>query len=227
MEGVLPILLRTISLAAFSTLAVMLVGVPMAYLLARKDFPGKRALSALTNLPLVLPPTAIGYLLLRSLADSGPLGQNTIGFDIGILFTWKAVVLACAVMSFPLVVRTSRVSFESIDPGLEVMARTLGCSPLVAFIRVTIPLGAKGLIAAAILGFTRAIGEFGATVVVAGNIPNRTSVLSSSIYSSQQAGNQGRADELVLIALVLGFAAILLVEWLTYPRKKGDPPKHP
>ncbi|MEM9227661.1 MAG: molybdate ABC transporter permease subunit, partial [Verrucomicrobiota bacterium] len=192
------ILVSTALWASLSTLIVMLIGTPVAYALARYTFPGKPVISALTSLPLVLPPTAVGYLLLRLLADNGPLGEGGLGFDPDILLTWKGVIVAYGVMSFPLFVRTARVSFEAIDPRLEDVARTLGDGPLRVFWRVTLPLATRGLLAGMILAFTRALGEFGATVMVAGNIPGQTQTLASAIYSAQQAGNDAQANLLLL-----------------------------
>jgi len=209
----------TLGWAALSTAAVMLPGTALAYLLARYEFLGKNALSTLASLPLVLPPTAVGFVLLQLLAEDGLLGRGSLGVDLGILLTWKGVVLACSVMSLPLVIRTARVGFEEVDPRLEQMARTLGYGRARAFARVTLPLAGRGLLAAAILGFTRAMGEFGATVIVAGNIPGRTQTLSSAIYSAQQAGNEERARGLLLVALCVGFAAVFLAEWLARPKQ--------
>jgi molybdate transport system permease protein len=126
LEPVVAVILSTLAWALLSTVAVMIVGVPLAYLLARREFPGKRAISAVVSLPMVLPPTAVGYLLLSLLADNGPLGKNTLGIDLDILLNWKGVVVAYAVMSFPLFVRTARVSFEAVSPRLEAMSLTLG-----------------------------------------------------------------------------------------------------
>lgn len=218
MESVLSIVISTVLWAGLTTLLVLILGVPLSYALARRDFPGKRILSTLTNLPLVLPPTAVGYLLLRILADDGVLGRDTLGIDLDLLLSWKGVVVACSVMSMPLVIRTARVSFEEVDPRLEDMARTLGYGRARVFLLVTLPLAARGLAAAMILGFTRAMGEFGATVIIAGNIPGRTQTLSSAIYSAQQAGRDDRADLLTGVALLVGFFAIFATEWLTYPR---------
>lgn len=218
MEGVLSIVVSTVLWAGLTTLIVLILGVPLSYALARRDFPGKRILSTLTSLPLVLPPTAVGYLLLRLLADDGVLGRETLGIDLELLLSWKGVVVACSVMSMPLVIRTARVSFEAVDPKLEDMARTLGYGRVRVFLLVTLPLAARGLAAAMILGFTRAMGEFGATVIVAGNIPGRTQTLSSAIFSAQQSGQDERADLLTGVALLVGFLAIFTTEWLTYPR---------
>ncbi len=211
----LPVLVLTLRVAALATLGVAVPAVAFGYLLARRRFPGHRVLSALVGLPLVLPPTAVGFLLLRLLASKGPLGRETLGFDIGVLLTWKAAVLAAAVMSLPLVARTARVAFEAVDPRLEAMGRTLGYGPVETFRRITLPLAARGLAAGVLLGFTRALGEFGATVIVAGNIPGRTRTLASAIFSAQQAGASGRADALIAVALVTGFLAILVAELLS------------
>jgi molybdate transport system permease protein len=217
MSEIYPIVLRTLVWAILATVLSCLAGLPLAYVLARKHFPGKQVLSTLLSLPLVLPPTAVGYLLLRIFADQGLLGRNTLGFDLEILFTWKAVVLACAVMSLPLVVRTARVAFEAVPPTFPQMARSLGYGPFAAFAKVTLPLAGRGLLAAAILGLTRCLGEFGATVILAGNIPGQTQTLSSALYSAQQAGNGEAANALLLVALIVGFAAVLLAESLSSP----------
>lgn len=208
----------TVLWAAIATLVVLIPGVPLAYALARRQFRGKSVVSTIVGLPLVLPPTAVGYLLLQLLADRGPLGRETLGFDLGILLTWRGVIVACSVMAMPLVVRTARVSFEEVNPRLEDMARTLGYGPARTFLTVTLPLASQGLLAAAILGFTRAMGEFGATIIIAGNIPGRTQTLASAIFSAQQAGNEPRANVLLTVALVVGFVAIFATEWLSRPR---------
>ena len=216
---VFAVLLLTLKVAATATLVVVVPATLLGYALARFDFRGKRPLSALVGLPLVLPPTAVGFLLLRLLAVDGPLGRETLGFDLGLLLTWKAAVVAAASMSIPLVVRTARVAFEGVDPRLETMARTLGFRPLETFFRVTLPLAGRGLLAAVILGFTRALGEFGATVTLAGNIPGRTQTLASAIFSAQQVGDHARADLLMLLALAVGFVAILVAETLGRERR--------
>lgn len=218
MAPTLTVITSTVLWSALATLLVMAPGVLLAYALARREFVGKNVISALTGLPLVLPPTAVGYLLLRTFADGGPLGSGTLGVDLGLVLDWKGVVVACAVMSMPLVVRTARVSFEEVDPRLEGMARTLGYGPVRTFLGVTLPLASRGLLAAVVLGFTRAMGEFGATVTLAGNIPGQTQTLASAIFSAQQAGDEARAAVLVAIALVLGFGAIYLAERLSVRR---------
>jgi len=192
------------------------LAVPVAYLLARHEFAGKRVLTALLTLPMVLPPTAVGYLLLVLLGDRGWLGRETLGFDLGLLFTWRAATLAAAVMAFPLVVRTAQVTFEAVDPRLELMARTLGRGPVETFATVTLPLAFRGLLAAAIFGFMRGLGEFGATVMIAGNIPGRTQTLALAIFGAQQAGNDAEATVLLLIAVAVGFAALYAADGLTH-----------
>lgn len=214
MLEVTSIVLRTLMFSGLATLLVCLPGLPLAYLLARKEFPGKSVITTLTSLPMVLPPTAVGYLVLQFLADAGPLGRESTGWDPGILFTWKGVVLACAIMSAPLTLRSAQAAFASVNPRYEMMSRTLGIGPVATFIRITLPMAGRGLLAAVLLGFTRALGEFGATVMVAGNIPGRTQTLASAIYSAQQAGRGGQATCLVIIALVVGFTTIYTTEWL-------------
>ena len=214
-EASLTALLLTLQYASLATAMVFVPCMLIAYVLARFSFPGKVFISALTRLPLVLPPTAVGYLLLRALATDGMLGRETLGIDLDILLTGKAVILACAVMAAPLIIRTSRIAFEGVNARYEAMARTLGYGPVETFLRFTFPLAARGLLAAMILGFTRAMGEFGVTVTIAGNIPGQTQTLASAIFSAQQVGNDHEANFLVLVALATGFSAILLTELLS------------
>lgn len=217
MPSILEITLSSTLWSALATISAMVLALPLAYVLARHEFRGKSILSTLTSLPLVLPPTAVGYLMLLLFSDNGLLGGL---FDV--LLTWRAVVLACSVMSLPLMVRTARLAFESVNPRLELMALTLGYSRLRTLFTITLPLAKRGLLAAAILGFTRSLGEFGATVMLAGNIPGRTQTLSSALYSAQQSGNHERASALLIVALCIGFAAVFFTEWLTRPTKKGN-----
>ncbi|MCG8455811.1 MAG: ABC transporter permease subunit, partial [Holophagales bacterium] len=145
MSPVTEVLLLTLQVAGVATALVLVPSIALGYALARYEFRGKRLLSAVVGLPLVLPPTAVGFLLLRLLAVDGPLGRERLGFDLGLLLTWKGAVVAVAVMSLPLVVRTARVAFEGVDPRLESMARTLGHRPVWVFLRVTLPLSLRGL----------------------------------------------------------------------------------
>lgn len=201
--------------ALCATLLILPPGIALGWLLARREWPGKAFLETVTALPLVLPPTAVGYLLLRLLARDGPLGERTLGIDLDLLFTWKGAAAAAALMALPLVVRTARLAFEEVDPRLEGMARTLGLGPWRAFAAVTVPLAGRGLAAAAVLGFTRALGEFGATVIVAGNIPGKTQTLALAIFSDMQVGRDAEAMTLVGVTVVVAFAALWTVEILT------------
>ncbi|HKQ96443.1 MAG TPA: molybdate ABC transporter permease subunit [Candidatus Polarisedimenticolia bacterium] len=210
-------LLLSLRVALVTTLIILPAGALAGLLLARRQFPGRTLVETLLALPLVLPPTAVGYLLLRVLARNGPLGPRRLGVDLDLLLTWKGAVLASAVMSIPLVVRTARVAFEEVDPRLESMARTLGLGPFRTFWKVTLPLAQRGLFAAALLGFARALGEFGATVIVAGNIPGRTQTLALAIFSDLQAGDDRRALALVGITVVIAFAMVFAVERLVRP----------
>jgi molybdate transport system permease protein len=200
----------TLGTATLSTLIIFPFGVVLAWLLARKEWPGKSLVETLVALPLVMPPVATGLILLNLLGRRGPVGaflQNVLGTEI--VFTWKAVVAAMAVMSFPFLVRTVRLAFEEINPRLEHVARTLGASPLRVFTTITLPLALRGMVAGAVWAFARALGEFGATVLVAGNIPGRTTVMSVAIYSDIQLGDDSHAYQLLCVSAVLAFAAIV------------------
>ena len=209
----------SLKVAAAATLLVLPPGIALGWLFARRSFPGKSVLETIAYLPLVLPPTALGYLLLSLLAVRGPLGAASLGFDLDLLFTWKGAVLASSLMSLPLVVRTARVAFEGVNPRLEAMGRTLGMGPLRVFRKVTLPLARRGLVASGILGFSRALGEFGATVIVAGNIPGKTQTLALAIFNDIQVGEDRQARTLVGLTALLAFGALWISELLT--RRKG------
>jgi molybdate transport system permease protein len=217
--SVLGALWISLKVAFWATVLVLPVAILLGRLFARRRFAGKPLVETLVALPLVLPPTAVGFLLLALLARDGPLGARTLGFDLDLLFTWKGAVLASAVMSLPLVVRSARVAFEEVDPRLEDMGRTLGLRPAQVFARITLPLARRGLLAAVVLGFGRALGEFGATVLVAGNIPGRTQTLALAIFNDLQVGHDRDALTAVGITAVLAFAALWTVERLTRIRK--------
>ncbi len=219
----LTVILLTLKVATVATAVIVVPSTLLGYVLARYDFRGREVLSAIVGLPLVLPPTAVGFLLLRLLATDGPLGRDTLGFDLNLLLTWKAAVIAAAVMSMPLIVRTARVTFEGIDPRLEMMARTLGYGRLKTFVFFSLPLARRGLLAGTILGFTRALGEFGATVIIAGNIPGRSQTLASAIFSAQQVGDDRQAYVLMIVAIAMGFAAIMTAELLSRGRSLYGP----
>jgi len=201
--------------SALSTVVILPFGLALAWALARRDWPGKSIVETFVSLPLVMPPVATGLILLQMFGRRGPIG----GFlhdklDLDIIFTWRAVLLALGVMSFPLLVRSARVAFEEVNPRLEQIARTLGASQWRVFFTITVPLAARGIIAGMILAFARALGEFGATIMIAGNIPGKTSTLSLAIFSEVQLGQDDRAFRLLGVSVALAFAAVWGSEWL-------------
>jgi len=205
----------TLGSALLSMVVILPIGLPLAWLLARKEWPGKSIVETIIALPLVMPPVATGLILLKVAGRRGFIGSFLHEhFDMDIIFTWRAVVLALAVMSFPLLVRSLRVALEGVSPRLEGVARTLGASPLRVFFTVTLPLAARGIIAGVVLAFARALGEFGATVLIAGNIPGRTSTLAVSTYLYIQLGQDDAAWKLVAISISFAFVAVWLSEWL-------------
>jgi molybdate transport system permease protein len=199
----------TLRVSAFAVLLILPPGLAAAWLLARFRWPGKSLAETLIALPLVLPPVATGLILLKLLGRRGALGgflHDRLGIDV--IFTWRAVVVAMAVMSFPLLVRGARVAFEAVDPRLEQIARTLGASDARVFFTITLPLARNGILGGTLLAFARALGEFGATILVAGNIPGRTSTLSLSIYQLVQLGKDGDAFRLLAVSAAVAFAAV-------------------
>jgi len=210
----------TMGVAALSTLLILPFGLLLAWLLARRDWPGKPVVETLVALPLVMPPVATGLLLLKLLGRRGPLGgwfEAHPGWEI--IFTWRGVVAATAVMSFPLFVRTARVAFEGVNPRLEQVARTLGAGPWRVFATVTLPLAARGLVAGALLAFARALGEFGATIMVAGFIPGKTATLALSIYHLVQLGRDDEALALLAVSVAIAFGAVWASEWFLRRKK--------
>ena len=221
MSEILQVTLFTLGVAFLGMLLILPPGIALGWVLARRRWPGKTVVETLVALPLVIPPVATGLILLKLFGRRGLLGgffEQTLGIEI--VFTWKAVVLATAVMSFPLLVRTARVAFEEIDTRLEEAARTLGAGPWDVFWTITLPVGARGLLAGSVLAFARALGEFGATVMIAGMIPGRTITLALGIYQEVQLGRDGDALQLVAISVVLAFIAVWLSEWLLRRRTK-------
>ena len=216
----LGVLLFTVKVAALGTALIFPLGVAVALGLARYQGAGKSALETVLSLPLVLPPTAVGLILLEALARRSPLGSFLAAHGIEVLFTGKAVVLATSVMSFPLLVRSARTAFEEVDPRLVGLARTLGCGPVAAFFRVTLPLAWRGVLAGTVLAFSRALGEFGATIMIAGNIPGRTQTLALAIFQYNQAGRDERALVLAGATVALAFATLWTTEWITRRRAR-------
>jgi molybdate transport system permease protein len=205
----------TIGACALSTLLILPFGIAVAWPLARCRWTGKLFVETIVTLPLVLPPVATGLVLLKLLGRRGTLGaffHDRLGVDI--VFTWRAVVVAAAVMSFPLLVRSARVGFQSVNQRLEVIARTLGASDARVFFTITLPLASRGIIAGIVLAFARAIGEFGATILVAGNIPGKTTTLSLQIFESVQLGDDATAYRLLIVCVVIAFSAVWFSELL-------------
>jgi molybdate transport system permease protein len=206
--------------AALLAVALDLIpGVGLAWLLARRAWPGKTVVETIVTLPLVMPPVATGLLLLELLGRRGGLGRWLHAANIDIVFTWKAVVAAMAVMSFPFVVRNARVALVGVSARLEQVAATLGASPWRVAWSVTLPLARRGIVAGAVMAFARALGEFGATILVAGNIPGSTTTISTSIYTDILLGHDAGADALILVSIGLAFAAIFTSELLLRERR--------
>lgn len=205
----------SLKVAFWSTFIALVLGTAVGYLLARKRFCGRELLDALFTLPMVLPPTVLGYYLLVLVGRRGWLGawlQDSFG--INLIFTWQGAVLAAAVVAFPLVFKPARAAFENIDPQLEQAARVLGLRGVAIFFRVTLPLAWRGILAGLLLAFARALGEFGATLMIAGSIPGQTRTLSIAVYEAVQAGQDALANTLVLITSVVCVAVLLLAGWL-------------
>ena len=207
-------------MAVCSTLLILPLGVALAWLLARRNWPGKSLVETFVSLPLVLPPVVTGLVLLQLFGRHGPLGHWLFAqFSIEVVFTWKAVVLALGVMSLPLLVRATRTAIEEVSPALEQIARTLGAGEWRVFFTVTLPLARRGICAGVLLAFARALGEFGATIMVAGNIPGRTTTLPVAIYESVQTGDDSHAWTLAGVSAVIAFFALWLGEKLQQRRK--------
>ncbi len=201
----------TLWIATMSSLLVLCSGVVIAYIFARRDFRGKKLAELLVTLPLVLPPTVIGYLLVILVGKNGFIGHlifNVLG--TGIMFTRQAAVIAAYTVSLPLMVRTAQAAIEAVDKELEYAAYILGRSEIETALLITLPLAKRGILAGLVLSFARAVGEFGATLMLAGNIPGKTNTMSISIYSAFQAGNNELAQVLVLILVLMSLLFIAL-----------------
>jgi molybdate transport system permease protein len=205
--------------SALSTIAILPFGVGAAWLLARYDWPGKSLVETVISLPLVMPPVATGLILLEFFGRNGIGGffHDLFGFDI--IFTWRAVLVALGVMSFPLLVRSARIAFEGVNPRLEQIARTLGAGDVRVFFTISVPLALRGIVSGMLLAFARALGEFGATIMVAGNIPGRTSTLSLTIFQSVQDFQDREAFRLLGVSVVLAFVAVWSSELVMRRRK--------
>lgn len=214
-EAWVPLLL-SLKVAGWATAINGVLGVGAGWLLARSRLPGRDVADALLTLPMVLPPTVLGYYLLVLIGTQGPLGGWLHAhFGIRLVFTWQAAVLAASVVSFPLVFKSARTAFEMVDPQLEAAARTLGLGAGAVFFRVWLPLAAPGIAAGLLLAFARALGEFGATLMVAGSIPGQTQTLSIAVYEAAQAGQDDVAAFLVALTSLTCVAVLLAAGRLT------------
>lgn len=215
------ITLFSLAVGLASTLLILPFGIVVAWLFARKDWPLKSFVETLVLLPLVMPPVSTGLILLKVFGRRSALGQWLYDCGIEIVFDWKGVLIAMAVMSFPLLVRSVRTSIAEVNPRLERIAATLGASPLKIFFVITLPLAYKGILAGALLAFSRALGEFGATILLAGNIPGKTQTLSLAIFSYVQVGKDDQAYVLLAITIALAFLFVWSSEFLLRARSGG------
>jgi len=200
----------TLKVALCATVINLLLGVSVGWLLARRRFPGRELLDATLTLPLVLPPTVLGYYLLVVIGKRGWLGQwLQQTFGINLIFTWQGAVIAATIVAFPLVLKSARTAFETVDPQLEQAARVLGLNEWSVFLRVSMPMAWPGILAGVLLVFARSLGEFGATLMVAGSIPGRTQTLSIAVYEAVQAGQDQTANLLVAIISITCIVVLL------------------
>jgi molybdate transport system permease protein len=198
----------TVLCAAGATVLILPPGVVLAWLLARRKFPGRVLVETIVSLPLVMPPVATGLILLMLLGRRGFVGRVLERLGIDVVFTWKAVVLAMALMGLPLLVRTARAGFEQVNARYESVAATLGASPARIFLTISLPLAWPAVLAGAVLAFARALGEFGATIIVAGSIPGATRTLAVAIYGYAETGQDERALALLLVSVAIAFVAL-------------------
>ncbi|MFW1460528.1 molybdate ABC transporter permease subunit [Vibrio parahaemolyticus] len=209
-------LMLSLKVGAYAVLWLIPLGVFLAWLLSRKEFFGKSILDSLIHLPLVLPPVVIGYLLLVSLGRQGFLGR-WLYENLGLVFSfnWKGAVVACIVVALPLMVRSVRLSLESVDPKLEHAASTLGASPLKVFLTITLPLTIPGIITGTMLSFARSLGEFGATISFVSNIPGETQTIPLAMYNFiETPGAEMEAARLCIISIALALSTLMISEWL-------------
>jgi len=210
----------TLVTAGAATALMVPPGLGLAWVLARKRFRGRVLLDTAVSLPLVMPPVATGLILLTLFAPLGPIGSVLERAGIQVVFTWRAVVLAMTIMGLPLVVRTVRAGFEQVDQRFEAAAATLGAGPLRVFLTVTLPLARPAIVSGAVLGFARAIGEFGAIVIVAGNIPLRTQTAAVYVLGEIESENRRGASSMSIVMLAIAFGLVVLVDFLQ--RKRDD-----
>lgn len=211
----------TLKVSSLATLFALISGVGLAWVFAHCRFAGRHILDAILTLPMVLPPTVLGYYLLVLFGRRGALGpwlENTFGLQL--VFTWKGAVVAATIVAFPLVFKSARAAFESVESNLENASRTLGSHGMGIFFRISLPLAARGIIAGMLLAFARAMGEFGATLMIAGNLPGRTQTLSMAVYDAVQAGESARANLLVFLVSVVCVAILAFSGYLLTPERQ-------
>jgi len=209
----------TLRVASLATLFALVFGVLLAWVIHRFRFPGRDGLDAVFTLPMVLPPTVLGYYLIVLVGRNGVFGRwLESAFGITLMFTWQGAVIASAVVAFPLVFKSARAALEGVGQKYENAARTLGCGEWQVFLRVSLPLAVRGIVAGSMLAFARAMGEFGATLMIAGNLPGRTQTLSLAVYSAVQAGNDDLANQLVLVISVVCVAILWTANRLVKPK---------
>ncbi|MTW09216.1 molybdate ABC transporter permease subunit [Pseudoduganella eburnea] len=222
MDAALVALGLSLKVALCATALDLALGLGFGYLLARGRFPGRDLLDALLTLPMVMPPTVLGYYLLVLIGRNGPIGHwLQQHFGINLIFTWQGAVIAAAVVAFPLVLKGARSAFEAVDVQLEQAARVLGVPPLGVFLRVSLPLAWRGVLAGTLLAFARSMGEFGATLMVAGSIPGKTQTLSIAVYEAVQAGQDDTANLLVIITSLTCIVVLVAANRLVPNRAQG------
>ena len=216
---IIPLIL-SLRVAGLSTAISFCLGVGLAWYLSQRNGPMRSIIDAVCTLPMVLPPTVLGYYLILLLGKRGLLGPALAEFGINLMFSWQGAAVAATIVVFPLIYKSARAALDSVEHQLEDAARTLGASELKVFVQISLPLAWRSLFAGTMLAFARGMGEFGATLMVAGNIPGKTQTLALAIYSAFQAGNDFHATRLVIITSLLCGGILLLAEWLIGGNKK-------
>lgn len=212
-----PVIL-SIKVALAVVVFTALVGLPLSRVMSRRHFIGRDILESIITLPLVLPPSVTGYALLILVGKNGFLGAWLMKMGVPVVFTWRAIILAAMVVAFPLFYRSARAAIESVNPNFEQAARTLGAGEIRVFFTVTLPLASRGVLAGLVLCFARALGEFGATLMVAGNIPGKTQTIPTAIYFAVEAGHNHTAQVLVIIVTLISFVVIY---WVNYSERRA------
>ena len=225
MDNVWIPLLLSLKVAGWATAINLVLGVATGFFLARTRFPGRDLLDSLLTLPMVMPPTVLGYYLLVLAGRNSVFGSWLYDtFGINLIFTWQGAVLASCVVAFPLVFKPARAAFEGVNPQLEQAGRVLGLNELAVFFRITLPLAWRGILAGLLLAFARALGEFGATLMIAGSIPGRTQTLSIAVYEAVQAGQDQTANLLVAITSLVCISVLLSATWLSRGHDRSRQP---